>query len=171
MDKCIVFNNPTIIPGVKLGDLRKLAAAVLIGEGENAQNAGIIADKGVYETAIATEVAEGNLSEQDAVENLIDRGVAETSVWIQENGAELIEQGCMVGATWLGTYLTPVFGPQALPVCQKIGEFVGKSISKIGTKLIDEGVRKIGAYVKKVYNKTKETVVEFAKETLSKIFG
>lgn len=171
MDKSIVFNDPTSISGVTLNDLRKLAAAVLIGEGENTTNAGIIADKGVYETAVAAEVADGNISEQDAVEDLIDRGIAETSVWIQENGGELIKQGCMIGATWVGVHLTPVFGAKAVPVCQKIGEFVGNAISKIGTKLIDEGTRKIGAYIKNLYTDVKKSVKGFAKETLLKIFG
>ena len=151
--------------------LRKIIAAGLLGGGVGASAAAFLADKSASEAKAAYDVGSGKCSEQDAIEDLIDRGVARVSVWVQENGAELCEKGCMIAATWLGAKLTPVFGPKAIVVCKAVGEFIGKKVGEIGTKLIDEGTRKIGAYVKKMYSKAKETVVEFAKEKLSKIFG
>ena len=156
---------------VEFNNLRKILAAGLLGGGAGASAAAFLADKSASEAKAAYEVGSGKSSEQDAIEDLIDRGVARASVWIQENGAELCEKGCMIAATWLGAKLTPVFGPKAIVVCKVVGEFIGKKVGEIGTKLIDEGTRKIGACIKKLYSKAKEAVVEFAKEKLSKIFG
>ena len=156
---------------VEFNNLRKLLAAGLLGGGIGASAAALLADKSASEAKAAYEVGSGKYSEQDVVEDLIDRGVARASVWIQENGAELCEKGCMIAGTWIGVKLTPIFGPKAMVVCKAAGEFIGKKVGEIGTKLIDEGTRKIGACVKKLYSKAKEAVVEFAKEKLSKIFG
>ena len=156
---------------VEFDNLRKILAAGLLGGGVGASAAALLADKSVSEAKAAYDVGSGKCDEQDAIEDLIDRGVARASVWIQGNGAELCEKGCMIAATWLGAKLTPVFGPKAIVVCKAVGEFIGKKVGEIGTKLIDEGTRKIGACIKKLYSKAKEAVVEFAKEKLSKIFG
>ena len=152
-------------------DLRKLIAADLIADGTGADEAVFLADKGLCESKAAYDIGNGNGSEQDIIEDLIDRETARVSVWVQENGAELVEKGCTAAGVFVGMKLTPIFGPKAVAVCTKIGEFVGKKIGAVGTKLIDEGTRKIASYAKNLYNKAKTAVVEFAKEKLSKLFG
>ena len=152
-------------------DLRKLIAADLIADGTGADEAVFLADKGLCESKAAYDIGNGNGSEQDIIENLIDRETARVSVWMQENGAELVEKGCTAAGVFIGMKLTPIFGPKAVAVCTKIGEFVGKKIGAIGTKLIDEGTRKIASYAKTLYNKAKTAVVDIAKKTISKLFG
>ena len=152
-------------------ELRKLIAVNLVGEGITPKTAAVLADKSANEAQAKYDVGSGKCSEQDAIENLIDRETARVSVWFQENGAELCEKGCMIAATFVGTMLTPYFGPKAAEVCKTVGKTLGKSIGVFGTKVIDEGTRKIAAYAKKWYNKGKEVVMNFAKEKLSKIFN
>ena len=152
-------------------DLRKLMAADLVANGAGTDEAVFLADKGLSESKAAYDISSGNGNEQDIIEDLIDRETARVSVWLQENGVELVEQGCISAGTFIGMKLTPIFGPQAVVVCKKIGTFIGKKIGELGTKLIDEGTRKIASYAKEFYNKAKTAVAEFAKKTLSKLFG
>ena len=148
-------------------DLRKLMAADLVANGAGTDEAVLLSDKGVCESKAAYDIGNGNGNEQDIIEDLIDRETARVSVWLQENGVELVEQGCTTAGTFIGMKLTPVFGPKAIVVCKAVGEFIGKKIGEIGTKLIDEGTRKIGACIKKLYSKAKEAVGGL----LAKIFG
>ena len=153
---------------VEFDKLRKILAAGLLGGGVGASAAALLADKSASEAKAAYEVGSGKCSEQDVVEDLIDRETARVSVWLQENGVELVEQGCTTAGTFIGMKLTPIFGPQAIVVCKKIGTFIGKKIGELGTELIDEGTRKIASYAKEFYNKAKTAVLGFIKE---KIFG
>ena len=74
-------------------DLRKLMAADLITDDTGADEAVFLADKGLCEAKSAYDIGNGNGREQDIIEDLIDRETARVSVWVQENGAELVEKG------------------------------------------------------------------------------
>ena len=135
--------------------LRTLVAAVLLGNGASVTEAAIQADRGVFQAQNAYEVGNGECSEQDVVESWIDRMAAHMAIFLQENGAELIERGCEIAGTWLETQFQVLFGPGAIMVGRKIGRFVGESLSKTGVVLVDKGMRKIAAYAKKIWQKSK----------------
>ena len=155
-----VFDNAE-----SFSSIRKLLSAQLVTEGIDAETAAIISDRGVFEAKTAYDVGSGTISEQDAVENLIDRGAAQVSIWFQQNGEQLCEQGGLWVGTLVGDYLS-AWCPTALPICQKIGQTCGKALGRFGKAVIDDGMKKIAAYAKSAWREVKEKAGEFLKKTL-----
>ena len=152
LEKAIAGNDPGAFT-----DLRKILAAQLVGGcGLSGSVAATLADRGVFETRKAYEAGEDTAADQDMVEDLIDRSTAHVSVWLQENGAELCEKGGLAVGTYVGNYLA-AWCPAALPICQKIGQVCGRALGKVGTVLIDKGIRKITQCAKSLWQKAKES--------------
>ena len=148
------------IEGNDLGaftDLRKILSAQLVGSGGLIGSvAATLADRGVFETIKAYEAGAEESSNQDVVEDLIDRSAAHVSVWLQQNGAELCEKGGLAAGTYVGSYLA-AWCPAALPICQKIGQVCGRALGKVGTILIDNGIKKITQCAKSLWQGAKES--------------
>ena len=138
-------------------DLRKIMAAQLVGGGGvSPSDAATMSDRGVFQAQKAYEAGQEGSSTPDIVEDLIDRNASHVSVWLSQHGAELCEKGGLAVGTAVGTYLA-AWCPAALPVCQKIGQFCGKALGKVGTVLIDKGIKKITQCAKTLWQKAKET--------------
>ena len=148
-------------------DLRKIMAAQLVGSGGvSASDAATMSDRGVFQAQKAYEAGQEGSSTPDIVEDLIDRNASHVSVWLSQHGAELCEKGGLAVGTAVGTYLA-AWCPAALPVCQKIGQFCGKALGKVGTVLIDKGIKKITQCAKTLWQKAKETAGKIKEKIFS----
>lgn len=137
-------------------NLRKILAAQLVcGCSMSGSVAATVADRCVFEAQKSYEAGNDGASTPDIVEDMIDRNASHVSVWLQKNGAELCEKGGLAVGTAVGTYLA-AWCPAALPVCQKIGQVCGRALGKVGTVLIDKGIKKITACAKSLWQKAKE---------------
>lgn len=159
---------------VAVNALRKLVAAKLVADGKKPDDATSIADRGIHNAIAAHNVGSGKWTVEDAVDKLVDRVAATISVWLQKNGAELVEKGCASAGAWVGSLLTPVFGPKAVKVGYKVGKVIGKVVGKVATKVIDEGIKKIVPVAKSVCRqvvKGLKTVAEKACNEIKSFLG
>lgn len=154
---------------VAVNALRKLVAAKLVADGKKPDDATSIADRGIHNAIAAHNVGSGKWTVENAVDKLVDRAAAITSVWLQKNGAELVEKGCACAGAFIGAKLTPVFGPKAVKIGYTVGKVVGKAVGKVATKVIDEGIKKIVPVAKSVCRQAVEGVKTVAKKAWNKV--
>lgn len=153
-------------------ELKKLLAAkVLIEEKIDALSAAINVDQKVFEAEVVIDVENGECTEEDAVEKLIDRKTSQLSMWFNENGAEIVEKAFEVSGSAVGALVSRIAGPKAVEVGQKVGKKLGKVVSKTATVLIDKGLRKVSSFVKKAYQHVKEKIARPLVEKVKNFFG
>ena len=149
-------------------EIKKLLSSYLYNEDTNIESAAMLSDKAVFEAETACDVETGKCTEQDAVENLIDRQTARVSVWFSENGKEIVERAFEAAGIGVGILLSRWVGPNAILISRKIGQVLGRTVSKTAEILIDKGIRKIGQFGKKLWNWTKEKVARPLYEKMKK---
>ena len=131
--------------------VRKLGALSLVLDGEDAVNSVVASDKALFTISEAVAVAEGQTSEQDVVENLIDRATVRVTVWSQQKCVELCETcGAAVGA-----FIGGIFGKGGAVKGKKVGRFVGHGVGQALKPVVEKGVQIIASVAKGIWSDLK----------------
>ena len=128
--------------------VRKLGALALVLSGEDATNSVIASDKVLFAMQESVAVAEEKNTEQDAVENLIDRAAVHVTVWSQQKCVELCETcGAAVGA-----FIGGIFGKGGAVTGEKVGRFVGHGVGLALKPVVEKGVQIISSVAKGIWS-------------------
>lgn len=128
--------------------VRKLGALSLVLDGEDAVNSVVASDKALFTISEAVAVAEGQTSEQDVVENLIDRAAVHVTVWAQQRCVELCEKA----GTVLGAKIGTIFGPGGSKIGSKAGKWLGRQVGNALKPVVEKGVQIIASVAKGIWS-------------------
>lgn len=105
-----------------------------------------IVDTAYTSVKVAFKVADKSMTSEEAVDFLVDRGVARFESLVHSTCTEL---GGKVGAG-IGRVIGGVFGPAGMVLGDKIGDAVGKMAGKKVGDFIVEGTKKVSVVAKEV---------------------
>lgn len=128
--------------------VRKLGALSLVLDGEDAVNSVVASDKALFTISEAVAVAEGQTSEQDVVENLIDRAAVHMTVWAQQKCVEL----CETSGAAVGAFIGGIFGKGGAVIGEKVGRFVGHGVGRALKPVVEKGVQIIASVAKGIWS-------------------
>ena len=148
-------------------DIRKLLSAGLLTSGtvdDPAQAAGE-ADKGVWEARTSYQVGEGNLSVEEAIEQLIDRAATTLCTYlkplVKKYSAASFEEAAVFAATKI-----PVPGMDK--IARPVAQVCGKLIGEFGEKLIDHGIRTLASVAKRLIKEIPKLIQTATNKILAK---
>lgn len=134
--------------------LRKLAAlaTMLLDSQQTPETAATEADGAVFGQAQAFQVGVGNISEEEAANNISDRKVSAWMPLLRFLLAEGVRKGLKVVGVWIGTKLgNPAAGA-------KIAETIARFLNSDIQKLIEKGLLGIQKAAKRIWGWTKQNV-------------
>ena len=134
--------------------VRKLGALSLVLSGEDTANSVIASDKALFTMQESVAVAEEQSTEQDAVENLIDRAAVYVTVWAEQKSVEL----CETGGAALGAAIGSIFGPKGKEIGAKAGKWLGKQVGNALKPVVQKGVQLVANAAKTVYRTIKDGI-------------
>lgn len=147
--------------------LRKLAAlaTMLLDSKQTPETAATEADGAVFGQALAFQVGKGNLSAEEAANNVADRKAAAwiplARVWL----AEQVQKGFVALGGWLGAKVgNPELGA-------KIGENIDRFLNSDIQKLIEKGLLGIQKAAPRIWGWTKQTVGPLFAKIRDKLFA
>lgn len=132
--------------------MRKLGALDSVLSGNDVTGSVLAADKILFTMRESAAVAEGKRSEQDAVENLIDRVAVHVTTWAQQCCIRVCEQ---TGGK-IGEAIGGIFGPGAAAVGAKVGKFLGHCVGVALKPVVENGVQILAEAAKGVWGSIKE---------------
>ena len=130
---------------------RKLGALSLVLTGEDPTNAVIATDKVLFTALQAVAAEKEQSSNQDIVENLIDRAAVYVTVWAQQKCIAL----CEAGGAKLGAAIGGLFGPKGAIIGEKAGQWVGRQVGRALKPAVERGVQILADTAKSIWNDIK----------------
>ena len=146
--------------------VRKLGALSLVLDGEDAVNSVVASDKALFSMSEAVAVAEGQTSEQDVVENLIDRAAVHVTVWAQQKCVEL----CETSGALLGAKIGGIFGPKGREIGAKVGKWIGNKVGNVLKPVVEKGIQLVARAVKSIWGTVKNVASSIC-NTVASWFG
>ena len=119
--------------------VRKILAltTILNGDAKNPESAAQHSDEELYRKHLEHEVGQGNMTEEEAAEEMTDRNAASFVTLARNLVAHGVEVGCIAVGTAIGTYFgNPVLG-------KTIGGVVGRFLNKPVGDVVAVGATRI----------------------------
>lgn len=132
--------------------VRKILAltTILNGNAKNPESAAQHSDEELYRKLLEHEVGQGNMTEEEATEEMTDRNAASFVTLARNLVAHGVEVGCIAVGTAIGTYFgNPVLG-------KTIGGVVGRFLNKPVGKVVEIGAQRILDFTTKLVTAVQE---------------
>ena len=128
---------------------RAIATAQKVAK-ENIQPeaAATISDTVTFELEQQEKLADGEITETEYIENLVDRKTAQFCTWFENNGVELCEKGGAFLGTAVGFVLSP-WNREFAKKCSDIGAKIGRALGPAVTKVVKKAASMLSDVVKK----------------------
>ena len=128
---------------------RAIATAQKVAK-ENIQPeaAATISDTATFELEQQEKLADGEITETEYIENLVDRKTAQFCTWFENNGVELCEKGGAFLGTAVGFVLSP-WNREFAKKCSDIGAKIGRALGPAVTKVVKKAASMLSGVVKK----------------------
>ena len=110
--------------------------------------AAAISDTATFELEQQKKLADGEITELEYVENLVDRKTAQFCTWFENNGVELCEKGGAILGTAVGFVLSP-WNREFAKKCSDIGAKIGRALGPVVTKVVKKAASMLSGVVKK----------------------
>lgn len=134
--------------GKRVEELRKIIAAQQVGEGTSPEEAATVADEKTFSVKQEQALQDGKCDESDALENIIDRKVAQYCTWFENNAPVFVEKGCEYVGSVIGAFLG---NPEK-------GKEIGRTIGKAFAPVVKEGAKMLTSFCKRAITRVKETL-------------
>ena len=135
----------------KIRAIRKILAADQVASQKDnilPEAAAAISDTATFELDQQKKLADGEITEIEYVENLVDRKTAQFCTWFENNGVELCEKGGAILGNAVGFVLSP-WNREFAKKCSEIGAKIGRALGPVVTKVVKKAASMLSGVVKK----------------------
>ena len=134
----------------KIRAIRKILAADQVASQKDnilPEEAAATSDTATFELDQQKKLADGEITETEYIENLVDRKTAQFCTWFENNGVELCEKGGAILGNAVGFVLSP-WNREFAKKCSDIGAKIGRALGPVVTKVVKKVASKLSGVIK-----------------------